>query len=97
MGRLLPRLRQQRQARHLSSPTATRITFVGWESLLLENRGDGTFTDAAAKGGAYFTTQGSAPRKARWRITTTTPHGHHLTTMGDRLVLLHNRDKSGNH
>lgn len=27
---------------------------VGWQSLLLENRGDGTFSDAAEKGGAVF-------------------------------------------
>ncbi len=70
---------------------------VGWESLLLENRGDGTFTDAAAKGGAYFTT------KVRARGSAVADYDNDgrvdvvVTTMGDRPFLLHNRDKSGNH
>lgn len=70
---------------------------VGWESLLLENRGDGTFADAAKKGGAYFTT------KVRARGSAVTDYDNDgrvdivVTTMGDRPFLLHNRDKSGNH
>ena len=70
---------------------------VGWESLLLENRGDGTFTDAAAKGGAYFRT------KVRGRgccVADYDNDGHMdilVSAMGDRCFLLHNRDRSGNH
>jgi hypothetical protein len=70
---------------------------VGWESLLLENRGDGTFTDAAAKGGAYFKT------KVRARGCAVADYDNDgrmdvvVTTIGDRPFLLHNRDKSGNH
>lgn len=70
---------------------------VGWESLLLENRGDGTFTDAAAKGGAYFKT------KVRARGCAVADYDNDgrmdvvVTAMGDRPFLLHNRDKSGNH
>jgi len=70
---------------------------VGWESLLLENRGDGTFTDAAAKGGAYFRT------KVRARGCCVADYDNDgrmdilVTAMGDRCFLLHNRDQSGNH
>ena len=70
---------------------------VGWESLLLENRGDGTFTDAAAKGGAYFRT------KVRARGSCVADYDNDgrmdilVTAMGDRCFLLHNRDQSGNH
>ena len=70
---------------------------VGWESLLLENRGDGTFTDGAAKGGAYFRT------KVRARGSCVADYDNDgrmdflVTAMGDRCFLLHNRDKSGNH
>jgi len=70
---------------------------VGWESLLLENRGDGTFADAAAKGGTYFKT------KVRARGSAVADYDNDgrldivVTAMGDRPFLLHNRDKSGNH
>ncbi len=70
---------------------------VGWESLLLENRGDGTFVDAAAKGGAYFKT------KVRARGSAVADYDNDgrldviVTAMGDRPFLLHNRDRSGNH
>jgi len=70
---------------------------VGWESLLLENRGDGTFTDAAAKGGAYFRT------KVRARGSSVVDYDNDgrmdilVTAMGDRCFLLHNRDQSHNH
>jgi hypothetical protein len=70
---------------------------VGWESLLLENRGDGTFTDAAAKGGTYFRT------KVRARGSCVADYDNDgrmdilVTAMGDRCFLLHNRDQSGNH
>ncbi|MFZ1072942.1 MAG: CRTAC1 family protein [Verrucomicrobiia bacterium] len=70
---------------------------VGWESLLLENRGDGTFTDAAARGGAYFKTKINARGSA---VADYNNDGHMdiiVTTIGNRPFLLRNRDKSGNH
>jgi enediyne biosynthesis protein E4 len=70
---------------------------VGWESLLLENRGDGTFADAAAKGGAYFTTKVRARGSAVADYDNDGRMDIIVTTMGDRPFLLHNRDKSGNH
>jgi hypothetical protein len=70
---------------------------VGWESLLLENRGDGTFTDAAAKGGAYFKTKVRARGSAVADYDNDGRMDIIVTTMGDRPFLLHNRDRSGNH
>jgi hypothetical protein len=70
---------------------------VGWESLLLENRGDGTFADAAKKGGAYFTTKIRARGSAVADFDNDGRMDIVVTTMGDRPFLLHNRDKSGNH
>jgi hypothetical protein len=70
---------------------------AGWESLLLENRGDCTFEDAGAKGGAYF------KAKVRARGCATADYDNDgrmdiiVTAMGDRPFLLHNRDKSGRH
>jgi enediyne biosynthesis protein E4 len=70
---------------------------VGWESLLLENRGDGTFADAASKGGTYFKT------KVRARGCSVVDYDNDgridflVTAMGDRCFLLHNRDKSQSH
>ena len=69
---------------------------VGWQSLLLENQGDGTFVDAARKGGAFFATRlrgrGSAvadfDNDGRMDIL--------MTMLADRPVLLRNRDRSGN-
>ncbi len=70
---------------------------VGWESLLLENRGDGTFMDAAAKGGAYFFTKVRARGSAVADYDNDGRMDIIVTTMGDRPFLLHNRDTSGNH
>jgi hypothetical protein len=70
---------------------------VGWESLLLENRGDGTFADAAAKGGAYFKTKVRARGGAVADYDNDGRMDIVVTAMGDRPFLLHNRDKSGNH
>lgn len=70
---------------------------VGWEALLLENKGDGTFRDAADRGGNFFRT------KIRARGSYILDYDNDgrmdvlVTTMGDRAFLLHNRDKSGNH
>ena len=70
---------------------------VGWESLLLENSGDGHFTDAAVKGGAFFRTK----IRARGSVILDYDNDGRIdilvTTMGDRPFLLHNRAQSGNH
>jgi len=70
---------------------------VGWESLLLENRGDGTYTDAAAKGGAYFKTKVRARGSAVADFDNDGRMDIIVTTMGDRPFLLHNRARSSNH
>jgi hypothetical protein len=70
---------------------------AGWESLLLENRGDGTYADAAAKGGAYFKTKIRARGSAVADYDNDGRMDVIVTTMGDRPFLLHNRDNSGNH
>jgi hypothetical protein len=70
---------------------------VGWESLLLENRGDGTFVDAAAKGGAYFKTKVNARGSAVADYNNDGRMDIVVTTVGNRPFLLRNRDKSGNH
>ena len=70
---------------------------VGWESLLLENRGDGTFADAAAKGGAYFKTKVRARGSAVADYDNDGRMDVVVTAMADRPFLLRNRDKSGNH
>lgn len=70
---------------------------VGWESLLLENQGDGKFTDAAAKGGAFFRSK----IRARGSVTLDFDNDGKMdvlvTTLGDRPFLLRNRASPGNH
>jgi hypothetical protein len=70
---------------------------VGWESLLLENNGQGKFSDAADKGGAFFRTK----IRARGSVLLDYDNDGRIdilvTTMGDRPFLLHNRSASGNH
>lgn len=70
---------------------------VGWESLLLENSGDGRFSDAALKGGAYFKTK----IRARGSVALDFDNDGRLdilvTTMGDRPFLLRNRASTENH
>ena len=70
---------------------------VGWESLLLENRGDGSYMDAAAKGGAYFKTKVRARGSAVADYDNDGRPDVVVTTMADRPFLLHNREQSGNH
>lgn len=70
---------------------------VGWESLLLENRGDGTFADAAAGGGAFFRTRFRGRGSAVADFDNDGRMDILMTTLGDRPVLLRNRDRSGNH
>lgn len=70
---------------------------VGWESLLLLNKGDGTFADGADKGGAVFRT------KIRARGSFVLDYDNDgrmdvlVTAMADRVFLLHNRGNFGNH
>jgi hypothetical protein len=70
---------------------------VGWQSLLLENDGKGAFTNAVDRGGAYFRT----PVRARASVTLDYDNDGQVDLlvglMGDRPVLLHNRNRSGNH
>jgi hypothetical protein len=70
---------------------------VGWQSLLLENDGQGNFRNAVDKGGAYFRT----PVRARSSVVLDYDNDGRMDLlvglMGDRPVLLHNRDRSGNH
>jgi hypothetical protein len=70
---------------------------VGWESLLLENKGDGTYTDGAAKGGTYFKTKVRARGSAVADYDNDGRMDIIATAIGDRPFLLHNRDRSGNH
>ncbi len=70
---------------------------VGWQSLLLENDGRGHFRNAVDQGGAYFRT----PVRARSSVVLDYDNDGRMDLlvglMGDRPVLLHNRDRSGNH
>lgn len=70
---------------------------VGWQSLLLENDGHAHFKNAVEKGGAYFRT----PVRARSSVVLDYDNDGRMDLlvglMGDRPVLLHNRDRSGNH
>jgi hypothetical protein len=70
---------------------------VGWQSLLLENDGHGNFRNAVDKGGTYFRT----PVRARASVVLDYDNDGRMDLlvglMGDRPVLLHNRDRSGNH
>ena len=70
---------------------------VGWQSLLLENDGHGNFRNAVEKGGAYFRT----PVRARPSVVLDYDNDGRMDLlvglMGDRPVLLRNRDRSGHH
>jgi hypothetical protein len=70
---------------------------VGWESLLLENKGDGTFADAADKGGVFFRTKIRARGSFVLDFDNDGRMDVLVTAMGDRVFLLRNRDPSGNH
>jgi hypothetical protein len=70
---------------------------VGWESLLLENTGDGKYVNAGGKGGSYFKTKVRARGSSVVDFDNDGRMDILVTTMGDRPFLLHNRDRSGNH
>lgn len=69
---------------------------VGWEPLLLENDGQGNFTNARQKGGAFFET------KLRGRSSVVTDFDNDgrldllVTAIGDRPFLLQNRAPATN-
>jgi hypothetical protein len=70
---------------------------VGWQSLLLENRGDGAFVDGAEKGGAVF------QAKLRGRGAASLDYNNDgwpdllMTTIADRPLLLRNQARSAQH
>jgi enediyne biosynthesis protein E4 len=70
---------------------------VGWEPLLLENQGGGTFVDAAAKGGAFFKTRINGRGCAVGDVFNDGQMDVLVTALGDRPVLLRNRGLSRNH
>jgi hypothetical protein len=70
---------------------------VGWESLLLENSGEGVYRDAVEKGGAFFKTKIRARGCAAADYDNDGRIDLLATTIADRPFLLHNRDRSGNH
>ncbi len=70
---------------------------IGWESLLLENKGDATFGDATDQGGVYFKTKVRARGSAVCDFDNDGRVDVLVTSIGDRPFLLHNRSKSGHH
>jgi len=70
---------------------------VGWESLLLENGGEGAFTDAVDRGGAFF----RAKIRARGAVVLDFNNDGRLdvlvTALGDRVFLLQNRGPAAAH
>jgi len=64
---------------------------VGWQSLLLENRGDGTFLDAAEKGGAMFHAKLRGRGAAGLDFDNDGRPDLLMTAMADRPFLLHNQ------
>lgn len=68
---------------------------VGWESLLLENDGTGKFSDAVAKGGAYFRTKIRARGSAVADFDNDGRVDILVTALGDRAFLLRNRGLPG--
>ncbi len=70
---------------------------VGWQSLLLENRGGGTFTDAAVQGGAVFRSKLRGRGAAVLDFDNDGRPDLLMTAIADRPYLLHNRSTSGHH
>jgi len=70
---------------------------VGWEALLLENDGQGKFTDAHQVGGAFFSTK----IRARGSVVADFNNDGRMdvvvTAMADRAFLLRNRNRNDNH
>jgi hypothetical protein len=69
----------------------------GMPPLLLENRGEGSFTDASARGGPFFTTRLSARGSGALDFDNDGRIDLVLTTLGDRARLLRNQSASPGH
>lgn len=70
---------------------------VGWESLLLQNKGDGTFADAADLGGTFFRSKINARGSYVLDFDNDGRMDVLVTAIRDRVFLLHNRSASGHH
>ncbi|MBL9134836.1 MAG: CRTAC1 family protein [Verrucomicrobiales bacterium] len=70
---------------------------VGWQSLLLENRGDGTFADAAERGGAVFHSKLRGRGAAGFDYNNDGRQDLLMTTIADRPFLLKNQIPSDRH
>lgn len=66
---------------------------VGWESLLLENNGQGRFTNARERGGAFFDARIRARGSAVLDFNNDGAVDLVVTLMGDRPFLLQNRGR----
>lgn len=73
------------------------LYLLGSESLLLENSGNGTFTDAGRRGGSIFS------QAVRGRGSAVADYDNDgrmdviMTAIADRPFLLHNQGRTGNH
>ena len=70
---------------------------VGWESLLIENTGAGSFVNSREKGGAVFEARIRARGFASLDFNNDGRVDFLMTTMGDRPFLVQNRVTNGNH
>ncbi len=70
---------------------------VGWESLLLRNEGDNTFTDAVEDGGTFFRQKIRARASVQLDFNNDGQQDVLVTAMGDRPFLLLNRTQSNAH
>jgi hypothetical protein len=70
---------------------------VGWESLLLENTGTGTFINARDKGGAFFSARIRARGCAVLDFNNDGRMDVLITAIGDRCFLLENQGRTPNH
>ncbi|MFM1941476.1 MAG: hypothetical protein RI897_458 [Verrucomicrobiota bacterium] len=66
---------------------------VGWESLLLRNEGDNTFTDAVEDGGTFFRQKIRARASVQLDYNNDGQQDVLVTAMGDRPFLLKNQSK----
>jgi hypothetical protein len=69
----------------------------GMPTLWLENRGDGSFTDASAKGGPFFHKLLNARGSGAFDADNDGRMDVLITTLGDRAVFLRNAGQTGNH
>jgi hypothetical protein len=68
----------------------------GMPPLLLEGRGDGSFTDASAKGGPLFERPLNARGSGAWDFDNDGRMDLLITSLGDRAVLWRNTGRAGN-